>query len=107
MSVRNVTRTLPFVLILVLTRHVLAITSFDKEFVCPICKTKNVFRVYASWGSYVYQWPSKFQLVFGRTRTENRSTAARSAISLPFWRNSRTCRKTSSWTCETVSAASI
>ena len=39
-------------------------TWFPKEFECPICKTKNIFMVWGSYGSYIYQWPSKYQLVF-------------------------------------------
>jgi hypothetical protein len=34
------------------------------EFECPICKTKNTFMVWDSYGSYIYEWPSKYQLVF-------------------------------------------
>ncbi|HSE47631.1 MAG TPA: hypothetical protein VLA96_00325 [Terriglobales bacterium] len=41
-----------------------AITTFEVEVTCPICGTKNKFYDYASWGSYVYQYPSKYQLVF-------------------------------------------
>jgi uncharacterized protein (DUF2225 family) len=34
------------------------------EIECPICHTKNVFMVWDSYGSYIYQFPSKYQLVF-------------------------------------------
>ena len=44
--------------------HASAITWFPQEFECPVCKTKNVFLVIGSYGSYVYQYESKFQLVF-------------------------------------------
>jgi hypothetical protein len=39
-------------------------TWADEEFVCPVCKTKNTFGVVASYGSYIYQWPSKYQFIF-------------------------------------------
>lgn len=41
-----------------------AITTVDVEVVCPVCSTKNKFLDYASWGSYIYLYPSKFQLIF-------------------------------------------
>jgi hypothetical protein len=41
-----------------------AITTVPVDVVCPICKTKNTFMTYASSGSYVYWWPSRFQYVF-------------------------------------------
>jgi len=40
------------------------ITWFPKEFECPICKTKNIFLVVGSYGNYIYQDPSKYQLIF-------------------------------------------
>ena len=40
------------------------ITWFPKEFECPVCKTKNTFLVPGSWGSYIYQYPEKFELIF-------------------------------------------
>ena len=44
--------------------HASAITWFPQEFECPVCQTKNVFLVVGSYGSYIYQYESKFQLVF-------------------------------------------
>jgi hypothetical protein len=41
-----------------------AITWADEEFVCPVCKTKNTFSVVGSYGSYIYEWPSKYQYIF-------------------------------------------
>jgi hypothetical protein len=41
-----------------------AITWFEQEVTCPVCQTKNVFLVPGSWGSYIYQYPSKFELIF-------------------------------------------
>lgn len=43
---------------------VLGTTWADEEFVCPVCKTKNTFGVVMSYGSYIYQWPSKYQFIF-------------------------------------------
>lgn len=40
------------------------ITWFPKEVECPVCKTKNTFLVPGSWGSYIYQYPEKFELIF-------------------------------------------
>ena len=45
-----------------------AITWFPEEFTCPIDNTKNTFMVVGSYGSYIYQYPSKYQfLYFPRT----------------------------------------
>ena len=49
---------------LILAVSTIAITTFEVTVVCPVCKTSNQFYDYASWGNYVYQWPSKFQMVF-------------------------------------------
>jgi hypothetical protein len=51
-------------LALALALPVLAITTVPVKVVCPICGTENEFFEYASYGSYIYQYPSKFQLVF-------------------------------------------
>ena len=46
----------------------LAATGFimwsPAEIECPICQTKNTFMVWDSYGSYIYQFPSKYQLIF-------------------------------------------
>ena len=42
----------------------LAITGGPADFECPICKTKNTFWQWYSYGGYIYQWPSKFQMIF-------------------------------------------
>jgi hypothetical protein len=52
------------ILVLVAALPALAITTVQVKVKCPICATENDFLEYASWGSYVYQYPSKFQLVF-------------------------------------------
>jgi uncharacterized protein DUF2225 len=31
---------------------------------CPICHTENTFNEIMSYGSYIYGWPSKFQLIY-------------------------------------------
>lgn len=41
-----------------------ATTWAPKEVVCPLCKTSNTFMDVMSYGSYIYQWPEKFQLIF-------------------------------------------
>jgi uncharacterized protein (DUF2225 family) len=41
-----------------------ATTWGEKEFTCPVCATKNIFRVVMSYGSYIYSWPSKYQLIY-------------------------------------------
>ncbi len=41
-----------------------ATTWFPKEFECPVCHTKNTFLVVGSFGSYIYQWDSKYQFIF-------------------------------------------
>jgi len=43
---------------------VLGTTWADEEFVCPVCKTKNTFGVIMSYGSYIYGWPSKYQVIY-------------------------------------------
>lgn len=57
-------RCLAACLLISVTLPALAITTVQVEVVCPVCETKNKFSEYASWGSYVYQYPSKFQLIF-------------------------------------------
>ena len=39
-------------------------TWAEQEFTCPVSKTKNTFQVVLSFGSYIYQWPEKYQLIF-------------------------------------------
>jgi hypothetical protein len=48
----------------------LATTWFPKEFTCPVCGTVNTFEVPGSFGSYVYQDPSKLQYVFWPATTD-------------------------------------
>src|SRR4030095_13491964 len=47
-----------------LSKEASATTWSPKEVVCPLCKTANTFMDVMSYGSYIYQWPEKFQLIF-------------------------------------------
>lgn len=40
------------------------ITWNPVEVECPVCQTKNIFMQWGSYGGYIYQFPSKYQLVF-------------------------------------------
>ena len=40
------------------------ITWAPAEINCPVCGTKNIFMEVMSYGNYIYQYPSKYQLVF-------------------------------------------
>ena len=40
------------------------ITWFPAVIECPVCGTKNIFLQWGSYGSYIYQYPSKYQLIF-------------------------------------------
>ena len=56
-------------MILILAVLTLSITSygttwFPSKHTCPICKTKGTFQDIASYGSYIYQWSSKYQYIF-------------------------------------------
>jgi uncharacterized protein (DUF2225 family) len=43
----------------------LSLTTWSpKDFDCPVCKTKNTFQIWMSYGDYIYSWPSKYQWVF-------------------------------------------
>ena len=55
---------LALALILATALPILAITTVGARVRCPICGTENDFLDYASWGNYVYRYPSKFQVVF-------------------------------------------
>jgi hypothetical protein len=41
-----------------------ATTWAPKKVNCPLRKTENTFMEVMSFGTYIYQWPSKFQLIF-------------------------------------------
>ncbi len=44
--------------------NVTAITWFPEDFNCPLDNEKNTFLVVGSYGSYIYQYPSKYQFLF-------------------------------------------
>ncbi|HEX7295128.1 MAG TPA: hypothetical protein VF251_05200 [Pyrinomonadaceae bacterium] len=58
------------------------ITWFPEEVTCPICQTKQIFMVPGSWGSYIYQFPSKYQLIYW-PHTDS-----------PSWHSCKKCRYT-------------
>jgi len=47
-----------------------ASTWVDIELTCPVCGTGNLFKKPASFGTYVYQEPSRFQYVFWPATTD-------------------------------------
>jgi uncharacterized protein (DUF2225 family) len=50
--------------LVVCTSALYATTWVDQEVKCPICNTTNGVYAIASYGSYIYQWPSKYQYFF-------------------------------------------
>lgn len=63
-----------------------ATTWGSQEFACPVCKTKNTFLVVNSYGSYIYQWPSKFELIFWpMTESPAVYTCKRCRVSAFMW----------------------
>jgi hypothetical protein len=73
-SLRGAMRMLRFgsalALLLALAPSAFATTWFPAEVTCPVCGTVNVFQVPGSYGSYVYQEPSKLQYVFWPATTD-------------------------------------
>jgi hypothetical protein len=57
-------------LLLALVSNAFATTWFPKDVTCPVCGTVNQFQVPGSYGSYVYQEPSKLQYVFWPATTD-------------------------------------
>ena len=53
-----------FSLAILLAGPLLATTGFPTDLKCPMCGETNILYVWASYGSYIYQWPSKFQMIF-------------------------------------------
>lgn len=51
-------------MIFCLAFNVKATTWHTSDHVCPVCKHSHEYQVWASYGGYIYQWPSKFQYVF-------------------------------------------
>ncbi|MEN8120422.1 MAG: DUF2225 domain-containing protein [Bacteroidota bacterium] len=56
--------TLNLVFILTLGFHANATTWFPADHVCPVCKAKNTYQEIGSFGSYIYQWDSKYQYIY-------------------------------------------
>ncbi len=50
--------------LLAVSTTALAITGDFVNLVCPVCKTKDKYWIYFSYGSYIYRYPSKYQLIF-------------------------------------------
>jgi hypothetical protein len=42
----------------------LATTWAPRKVKCPLCETENQFQTVMSYGSYIYNWPSKFHFIF-------------------------------------------
>ena len=58
------------ILLLCVPALVLPSTWVDVEVTCPVCGTVNIFKVPASFGTYVYQEPSRYQYVFWPATTD-------------------------------------
>ena len=58
------------VLVLCAPALVLPSTWVDVEVTCPVCGTVNIFKAPASFGTYVYQGPSRLQYVFWPATTD-------------------------------------
>ncbi|MGH9390113.1 MAG: hypothetical protein ACRD1Z_10890, partial [Vicinamibacteria bacterium] len=67
---RRVAFALTNLLLLALASSAFATTWFPTEITCPVCGAVNTFRVPGSYGSYVYQEPSKLQYVFWPATTD-------------------------------------
>lgn len=52
------------VVLLSLSFYIEATTWFPVEKTCPVCKNKNEYKEVGSYGSYIFQWPSKYQYVY-------------------------------------------
>jgi hypothetical protein len=57
-------------LLLAFVSNAFATTWFPKEVTCPVCGTVNQFQIPGSYGSYVFQEPSKAQYVFWPATTD-------------------------------------
>lgn len=44
--------------------NVNATTWFPAKHTCPVCKEKSTFQEIGSYGSYIYNWPEKYQYLF-------------------------------------------
>jgi len=50
--------------VLSMSASVIATTWGSKKIKCSLCAKESEMEVIASYGSYIYRWPSKYQLVF-------------------------------------------
>lgn len=86
MKLRHKRGVMVAVLVLGLAVSAASITTVKVQVVCPICHTTNEFYDYASWGSYVYSYPSKFQLIFWPyTSSSTIYSCKRCHLSLFMW----------------------
>jgi hypothetical protein len=46
------------------SKKIFATTWFPEDFICPVCATKNTYMAIGSYGTYIYGWPSKYQLIY-------------------------------------------
>jgi hypothetical protein len=51
--------------------RIAATTWLPRKVTCPLCGTVNTFSSVMSWGTYIYEWPSKYQYVFWPYTDEN------------------------------------
>src|SRR4029079_18355127 len=73
-------------LVLAATAPAHATTWVDADVKCPICGTTNQFRQVASYGNYIYSWPSKYQLVFWpQTDGQSLYSCKKCGLSLFMW----------------------
>jgi hypothetical protein len=61
---RKKTKALVLAAFLGLSAGVLATTWASKDMKCALCGRSTRMEVIASYGSYIYNWPSKYQLIF-------------------------------------------
>jgi hypothetical protein len=64
-AMRTTGRTLLWTaLLLALAGAAWGTTWAPRKIQCPLCETENTFQAPMSYGSYIYSWPSRFQMVF-------------------------------------------
>lgn len=71
---------------LLITSNTFAITWVPEEFTCPLDSEKNTFLVVASYGSYIYMYPSKYQwLFFPQTASPTYYTCKKCHLTTYMW----------------------
>jgi uncharacterized protein (DUF2225 family) len=74
------------VLLALVSVAVLATTWGLSDIECPLCHTSNKFNVVMSYGTYIYAWPSKFQVIYWpRTDGNVVYTCKKCYLSLFMW----------------------